>query len=534
MNAANAAREKTANGARSIYVNRNKTISHLDSRRKAADRCLSQDLSPDLSTLERKSIPIYPITASDHGSWALGSASSGSDGNIRVAYTADGIPYYINLKTKTTSWEDPRLPTFTTVVRLDTPDEKEALMAARVNKLPSRQARRHSCCEKWRRFLIVLCIVIFMAAGITIGVLLGLKKPDSGSPITSANSARGRVSTLAGPASAGANITVSQIHPSGMYLDPATDILYVSDGDQKVGTISNNSYSVLMNAPLPSHTGPWPITGDSKGNLYISGFHLPSLYGDFVGSTHIGLLKKFTAQGTPTQLGGSIPLTSLTCLPNNRTCPTLSTIQAQEDGTLMVGFQNYDRDSSFASGVYQNLAVYNPGTNTLQSAVRAGKRSGPSSMFFPLCMARGPAAQIYVMSDNGLYTINPDGTLDFLAGNPDGNNAPSQGAGYIDGQGAAARFNTTWNYWGACGMAVSPTDGMIYLADSFNNAIRAISPAGEVTTLAGSPFTAPGLQNGAGFGLSKFNFPVGVVYSPSQNILLVADNVNDAIRIIDL
>jgi len=68
--------------------------------------------------------------------------------------------------------------------------------------------------------------------------------------------------------------------------------------------------------------------------------------------------------------------------------------------------------------------------------------------------------------------ITPDGVVTTLAGR-----AGFSGSG--DGIGAAARFDSP------VGVATDNA-GNVYVADMFNNAIRKVTPAGVVSTLAGT------------------------------------------------
>ena len=66
----------------------------------------------------------------------------------------------------------------------------------------------------------------------------------------------------------------------------------------------------------------------------------------------------------------------------------------------------------------------------------------------------------------------------------------------------------------------------MYVADTYNNLIRKITPAGVVTTLAGSGDY--GSANGTGTAAS-FNYPYGVAVDSSGNVY-VADTYNNLIR----
>jgi sugar lactone lactonase YvrE len=103
--------------------------------------------------------------------------------------------------------------------------------------------------------------------------------------------------------------------------------------------------------------------------------------------------------------------------------------------------------------------------------------------------------------------------LSLLAGN-------ANGAGTVDGTGAAARFGYPTG-------VTTDAAGNVYVADSGNSTIRKISPGGVVTTLAGTAGVS-GSTDGTGAAAS-FDFPSGVASDAAGN-LYVADFANSTIR----
>jgi sugar lactone lactonase YvrE len=94
--------------------------------------------------------------------------------------------------------------------------------------------------------------------------------------------------------------------------------------------------------------------------------------------------------------------------------------------------------------------------------------------------------------------------------------------GFADGTGSAAKFI------GPRSIALLPSSSLIAVADSDNNRIRLVSPTGIVTTLAGS---LGGADDGIGTAAS-FSRPDGVAVVPSSGAILVADTFNNRIRLI--
>ncbi len=93
-------------------------------------------------------------------------------------------------------------------------------------------------------------------------------------------------------------------------------------------------------------------------------------------------------------------------------------------------------------------------------------------------------------------------------------------SGGADGAGAGAMF------FSPRGVAVD-TNGYVYVADTFNSTIRKITPAGVVTTWAGSPL-AGGTNDGPG-AAARFYFPSGLAVDKA-GVIYVADEGNHTIR----
>lgn len=139
--------------------------------------------------------------------------------------------------------------------------------------------------------------------------------------------------------------------------------------------------------------------------------------------------------------------------------------------------------------------------------------AGSAKFATPVGIAVAASGNIYVTEfyGNDIRMITPGGIVTTLAG--------SATAGSADGIGASASFNNP------LGIAVDANEN-VYVADYSNNMIRKITPAGAVTTLAGT--TTAGSNNGAA-GLATFNGPSGIALSPSGT-LYVAEWFNSDIR----
>ena len=150
------------------------------------------------------------------------------------------------------------------------------------------------------------------------------------------------------------------------------------------------------------------------------------------------------------------------------------------------------------------------GSGTAGFADGAG---GAAQFNEPNSVAVDAQGTVYVTdaSNHRIRKITAAGVVSTLAGT----GAP----GLVDGPGATAQFNLP------TGIAVDAL-GTVYVADTYNNCIRTISPAGVVSTWAGA--AGKGLQDGS-VAAAKFWQPTGLALD-QQGALYVADSNNQRIR----
>ncbi|WP_394351410.1 YDG domain-containing protein, partial [Psychroflexus aurantiacus] len=143
--------------------------------------------------------------------------------------------------------------------------------------------------------------------------------------------------------------------------------------------------------------------------------------------------------------------------------------------------------------------------------------TGSSAQFRdPFGVAVDASGNVYVgdRANLRIRKVTPAGVVSTLAG--------SGVSGFADGTGSSAQFRTP------TGVAVDAS-GNVYVADANNHRIRKVTPAGVVSTLAGSGVS--GFADGTGSS-AQFRFPYGVAVDASGTVY-VADASNHRIRLIE-
>jgi sugar lactone lactonase YvrE len=242
---------------------------------------------------------------------------------------------------------------------------------------------------------------------------------------------------------------------------------------------------------------PYGVATDSAGNVYVA-------------DANNGTIRKITPAGVVTTLAGTAGAfgsTDATGAAARFTYPL--GVATDSAGNVYVADTNNSTIRKITpAGVVTTLA----GT---AGAVGSTDATGAAARFnFPSGVATDSAGNVYVgdSSNHTIRKITPAGVVSTLAGS-------AGSAGSADG-GVVARFSFPTE-------VATDSAGNVYVADSDNGTIRKITPAGVVTTLAGTA-GASGSTDATG-AAARFHFPYGVATDTTGNVY-VADSNNGTIR----
>jgi sugar lactone lactonase YvrE len=321
----------------------------------------------------------------------------------------------------------------------------------------------------------------------------------------------GLVTTFAGSGSPGmvnGQGTAAQFNtPRAIAVDISGNIYVVDYNNNRVRKITNTGTVTTL-----SGTGAFGSVngaGTTATFKYPEGIAIDASGNSFVGDVTNNCIRKITGTGNTSTYAG-IATRGL----ENGQLGTMAMFNSPVAVTMTSSGITYVIDD-FNSCVRKVTA--NGIVSTFVGNVGAGYADGQGTAAYfnnPKGMVLDAAGNIYVADtfNNRIRKITSAGVVTTIAG--DGT------AGYLDGQGTAAKFNNPYSL-------TIDTAGNLYVADTKNHRIRKISTSGAVTTVAG--YILSGFADGAST-IARFKNPQGITIDNATGILYVADTTNNRIR----
>ena len=322
-----------------------------------------------------------------------------------------------------------------------------------------------------------------------------------GSSAPSASSTTvGQVSTLAGSGTTGSDNGTGTAASFGVMGGVAVD----SSGNVYVADTSNFSIRKITPAGVVTTFAGSGTSGSADGTGTAASFAIPvGIASDSSGNVYVAdagnnLIRKITPAGVVTTFagGGGSGVDG----------------SGADDGTGPAA--SFNTPYSIAVDSSGNLYVADMMNNLIRKITPNGIVTTLAGSFpSPGAVAVDSSGNVYAtdLTNELIKKITPAGIITTLAG--------SGSTGATNGTGTAASFNMPTS------IAVD-SSGNVYVADMMNDLIRKITPAGVVTTLAGSG--TAGSTNGIGTAASFFS-PYGIAADSSGN-LYVTDKFNFLVR----
>jgi sugar lactone lactonase YvrE len=347
--------------------------------------------------------------------------------------------------------------------------------------------------------------------GIVVDAAGNLYVADTGNSTIRKITPAGLVSTFAGLA----QITGTNDGASARFNGPKA-VTVDSTGNLFVADTENQTIRKITSAGIVStFAGQAGNSGTNNGTTSAARFFFPSgITLDSSGNLYVAdnsTIRKITPALIVSTLAGSAGKPgSADGTGNNARFSFPSGVAVDSDGSVYVSdFGDNTIRKITSAAVVSTIAG-------LTSLGGSADGTGNTARFFaPQGIAVDIAGNLYVgdTANNTVRKITAAGVVTTLAG-------LAGSSGTNDGAGNNARFN------GPAGVAVDGA-GNLYVADSFNDTIRKITPAGIVSTFAGLPRSS-GSADGTNT-TARFFYPTGIAIDSTGN-LFVADTDNNTIR----
>jgi len=347
------------------------------------------------------------------------------------------------------------------------------------------------------------------------GTATGTLTVSSATSGLSGNQYRFAATNAAGAVNSGAATlaVVSAVLPGpvGLAVDASGNV-WVSDSSSNIIELVSTSGTATLVAGSAGTQGATDGNGAAALFRQPGGMVLDSSGNAYVADTGNSVIRKVTSAGAVTTFAGS------------------TSHQSYQDGTGTAAW--FNAPASLAIDSANNLYVADTGNSAIRKITPAGAVTTIAGTAGTRGTKDGTGTAAQFNQPAGI-TVDASGTI-YVADTVNQTIRKVTAAGVVttwlgvagvsgvsDGVGAAALFNLP------TGLTLDGS-GNLYVADTGNSAIRAVTPGGSVSTLAGLTSIA-GFMDGTG-GTAWLNQPKDVKYGGTAGVLYVADTGNAALR----
>lgn len=321
------------------------------------------------------------------------------------------------------------------------------------------------------------------------------------------------ISTVAGNGSQGfagdgGSAKTSQLAFPGHLAIDSSGKLYIADaGNHRIRVITNGSISTVAGNGTAGYAGdgssatgaelnnPTGIAVDSSGNLYIA---------DSVNN----VVRKVSSGGISTIAGNNKSGAGYSGDGGAATSARLNdpvAVAVDSSGNVFIADAN-------------NNVIREVSSSNISTIV--GGAATSLQLSHPDGLVVDAAGALYIAdTDDRRIVKYAAGTVTVIAGN---------GGDGFSGDGGPAVDATLWDPFG---LAVD-AGGNIYIADTFNNRVRIVSPGGTITTIAGNGLDSYFGDGGPAIDAGLY-FPHGVAVDTHGNVY-VADTYNHTVRLLQI
>lgn len=375
------------------------------------------------------------------------------------------------------------------------------------------ETQRRFASPRQRRRLAGISIAIIAIVGIAVA---GLSVISGGG----ASAAAGVITTVAGDGQAGSTggpgvATRTGLDPAGLAID-ARDTLYISDtGTARVWKVSSGgAIGALAGTGLRGSLGdggaaidaqlgqPTALAVDAQGNVFIADTSNDNVRKV---SEPAGTITTAVGNGTPGSGGDRLPATLA-----QLNGPSALAIDAH--GNLYIADTGNNRVREVSHGVITTVAG-----NGEPGSIGDGGPATKARLNAPEGLALDARGDLFILESGAVREVSHQ-TITTVARIDSGTS--------IAGNGTSTASSNLSN---PGGLLAADADGNLFIADTINNRLQEISPAGTVTTIAGAGGHAGFYGDGGPATKARLAAPAAVTVDHRGDIY-VADGGNLRVR----